>query len=305
MVDAGLTQDDWVRAGTILVVAIVASVIAYRVLRRVMEHAVGEGFAAIIFARLIAYGIFLIGLIYALGDLGVRVGPLLGALGLGGLVVALALQRFVENFVAGIILQTRRPFRVGDTVILGDYLGNVADVDSRTVVLHGLDGTVIRLPNNNVASDAIVNLTRNPSRRSSLEVGVAYDSDLHIATRVLNEAIARVPRVLKEPAPSVVLNGFGDSSIGFTLLYWHASDVPAELATRHDVMIAVHHAFVDADITIAFPQVVVWSGQPDAAGPYGHEPTEVFTSHPGLEAAKARRKRKQLRRPPKLADPLD
>ena len=256
----------------------------YRILRRFLTHAIGPGFAAIIIARLVAYVVFLVGLFYLLTDLGVRVGPLLGALGLGGLVLALALQRFVENFISGIILQTRRPFKVGDTVRLGDYLGNIVDVDSRTVVLQGLDGVLIRIPNSNVATDAIINLTRNPSRRSSLHVGVAYDTDLFVATQVLNEALGRVSRVLSDPAPSVVLDGFGDSSIGFTLLYWHASDVPAELATRHDLVLAVHHGLIDAGITIAFPQMVVWSGQHSDTGPYHHEPAEVFTIHPGLEA---------------------
>ena len=59
--------------------------------------------------------------------------------------------------------QSRRPFKVGDTVRLGDFLGNVVDVDSRTVVLQGLDGSWIRIPNSNVANEAIVNLTRDPS----------------------------------------------------------------------------------------------------------------------------------------------
>ena len=69
------------------------------------------------------YLLFLIGLFYALTSLGVQVGPLTGAIGLGGLVLALALQKLVENFFSGLILQARRPFRVGDTVLLGDHLG--------------------------------------------------------------------------------------------------------------------------------------------------------------------------------------
>jgi small-conductance mechanosensitive channel len=216
------------------------------------------------------------------------------------LVVALALQSFVENLVSGIVLQSRRPFKVGDTVRLGDFLGNVVDVDSRTVVLQGLDGSWIRIPNSNVANEAIVNLTRSPSRRSSALVGVAYESDLYEATSVLNEALSRVSRVLNDPPPSVVLNEFGNSSITFTLYYWHASDVPSELAARHDVILAVHHALASAGITIAFPQVVVWSGERSDSGPYEHEPAEVYTAHPGLDAAVARRRRTlrpQLKRP--------
>ena len=108
---------------------------------------------------------------------------------------------------------------------------------------------------------------------------------------MLNEALSRVSRVLNDPPPSVVLNEFGNSSITFTLYYWHASDVPSELAARHDVILAVHRALASAGITIAFPQVVVWSGERSDSGPYEHEPAEVYTAHPGLDAAVARRRR--------------
>ena len=267
LIDSGLTQEDWIRAAALLFGAVLLAILINRILRSVLMRVFGPGFAAIIVARLVAYVAFFSGLFYVLTELGVRVGPLLGALGLGGLVLALALQSFVENLVSGIVLQSRRPFKVGDTVRLGQYLGNVVDVDSRTVVLQALDGTWIRIPNSNVASDAIENLTRSPSRRSSVLVGVAYDSDLYAATRVLNEALTRVPRVLKDPPSSVVLNEFGESSIVFNVFYWHASDVPAELAARHDVILAVHHALASAEITIAFPQVVVWSGDVTDSGP--------------------------------------
>ena len=77
--------------------------------------------------------------------------------------------------------------------------------------------------------------------------------------------------------PWVLLRGFGASSIDFTIYYWHESDVPAELAATHDLVLAVHHALADAGITIAFPQMVVWSGHDADANPYRHEPTAVFS----------------------------
>ena len=203
--------------------------------------------------------------------------------GNGGLVLALALQGVVGNFVSSVILQTRRPYTVGDTVELDGRLGVVEDIDSRTTQLRGLDGTHIRIPNANVAGATIVNLTREPVRRSSLAVGVAYDTDLQQATDAIYDALARVPRVLTEPEPAVNLDGFGDSSIGFEVLYWHASDVPSELATRHDLLLAIHQAFAASSITIAFPQVVVWSGQPRPDRLYGGNVGEVRARYPGLD----------------------
>ncbi|MDW3212834.1 MAG: mechanosensitive ion channel [Ilumatobacteraceae bacterium] len=276
----GLTGTDWLQAGAIMLGAIAVAIAANRIARSIVSRSLGAGFGAIITARIIGYLIFLIGLVYALNTLGVRVGPLLGALGLSGLVLALALQKVVENFVGALILQTRRPFTVGDTVQLDGHTGVVTDVDARTVVLRGLDGSMIRLPNMDVLNSAIVNLTRDSARRSELQVGVAYDSDLEQATRVLGEAVARVPRIRTMPKPQVLLRQFGESSIDFTIFYWHTSDVPSELATTHDLMLAVHHALADEGITIAFPQMVVWPGHDATDNPYGSDPAEVFTGQP-------------------------
>ena len=136
-------------------VAIVVAVIANRIARSIGERTIGPGFASLLIARSIGYVVVLVGFIYALGGLGLRIGPLLGALGLGGLVLALALQGVVENFFGALILQSRRPFTIGDTVELDEYVGVVKDIDSRTVVMRGLDGTWIRVPNSKVLMDPI------------------------------------------------------------------------------------------------------------------------------------------------------
>jgi small conductance mechanosensitive channel len=280
-----LSSGDWLRAGAIVVGSLAVAAATIRIARALLERALGQGFAAIITARLIGYVVAMIGLVYALGSLGVRIGPLLGALGLGGLVLALALQKVAENFVGALILQTRRPFTVGDTVDLDGNVGVVTDVDARTTVLRGLDGSMIRIPNGEVLNAAIVNKTREAHRRSELAVGVAYDTDLERATEVLGEAVDRVRRVSSTPPPAVMLRQFGASSIDFTIYYWHRSDVPSELAATHDLMIAVHHALADAGITIAFPQMVVWPGHDATDDPYRRTPDQVFTDRRTVEPA--------------------
>ncbi len=284
LLDDPLTGGDWIRAGAVLVGSVLLAVVVSRVMRRVISRGLGAGFAAIITGRLSAYAVFLVGLSYALTSLGVRVGPLLGALGLGGLVLALALQGVVGNFVSSLLLQTRRPYTVGDTVELDGFIGTVEDIDSLTTQVKTRDGKHIRLPNANIANATIVNLTRDPIRRSELAVGVAYDTDLQRATGVIYDALERVPRVLLDPEPEVFLNGFGESSIDFVVLYWHASDVPSERAARHDLMLAIHQAFAAESITIAFPQTVVWSGQSKPGQLYDGKVAEVNMERPGVDS---------------------
>ena len=295
IIDDSLTGADWVTAGLIVVGSLVLAIALSRVLRRVIGHGIGPGFAAILTARLVAYVVFLIGVSYALTTLGVRVGPLLGALGLGGLVVALALQGPVESFVASVIIQARRPYTVGDTVEIDGELGIVADIDSRTTVLESFDGRHVRIPNRTVISTTIANFTRTPHRRSSLSVGVAYGTDLQAAIAALDDAVSRVGHIAPEPPPRVLVEGFGASTIDLTILYWHDSDVPTELTVRNDLAIAVHQALHAADITIAFPQVVVWSGETDPDGPYTAPPGPIETPVPG----RGERSGPQRRRLPK------
>ena len=292
LLEDALTHTEWIQAGIVLVCTLVLAVAVSKLLRRAVARGIGHGFAAILTSRFLGYAVFIVGLSYALTVLGVRVGPLLGALGLGGLVLALALQGVVGNFVSSLILQTRRPYTVGDTVELDGHLGVVEDIDSRTTQIRGLDGTHIRIPNANVAGATIVNLTRELVRRSSLAVGVAYDTDLQQATEAIYAALERVPRVMAEPEPAVNLEGFGDSSIGFNVLYWHASDVPTELATRHDLVLAIHREFAASSITIAFPQVTVWSGQQRPDRLYGGEVGEVRAAYPGLDQPEAPQERR-------------
>lgn len=299
LLDDPLTHVDWIKAGIVLLATLVLAVAVSKIMRRTVTRGIGHGFAAILTSRFLGYAVFVLGLSYALTVLGVRVGPLLGALGLGGLVLALALQGVVGNFVSSVILQTRRPYTVGDTVEIDGHIGVVEDIDSRTTQIRGLDGTHIRIPNANVAGTTIVNLTREPVRRSALAVGVAYDTDLQQATEAIYDALARAPRVMSEPAPAVNLDNFGDSSIGFNVLYWHASDTTTERAVRHDLMLAIHQAFAAESITIAFPQVVVWSGHQRPDRLYGGRVGEVRTPFPGLDqqVAEPERRMQQWRLP--------
>lgn len=300
--DQSLTRRDWLVAFGILVASLIISFAISKLLRRIIEHGIGHGFASIAVARFASYLSFLLGLFYAMTTLGVRVGPLLGALGLGGIVFALALQGVVENFVSSVILQARRPYTIGDSVELDGHVGVVTDIDSRTTLLRSLDGTQVRIPNSNVTSSTIVNLTREPIRRSTLQVGVAYNTDLLQARTTLIDAIGRVPRVLSKPAPMVHVTGFDASSIGFEIHYWHESDIPSGLAARTDLAIAVHTALDAHGVDIAFPQLVVWNAKSSQGPVYESEQhlDVVELKHKGIHSS-AKNGRKpiaaKLRRP--------
>lgn len=276
LADPSVSGSDWLTALGILIATIILAFAVSKLLRRIIGRGIGHGFASIIVARFASYITFLLGLFYAMATLGVQVGPLLGALGIGGIVFALALQGVAENFVSSVILQARRPFTIGDSVEIDGHVGVVLDIDARTTLIRAVDGTLVRMPNSNVAATTTINLTREPVRRSTMKVGVAYDTDLQQARTILLDALDRVPRVLSEPAPAVHITGFDDSSIGFEILYWHASDVPSAFAARTDLAIAVHEALDAEGVEIAFPQMVLWSGENDASPVYDKDELDVI-----------------------------
>jgi small conductance mechanosensitive channel len=156
----------------------------------------------------------------ALSTMGVDINALIAALGLTSLAVGLALKDTIENTITGVLLLIQRPFKVGDIIKVSDVTGTVADVAIRTTNVMTSDGLHVLIPNRHVYNEVITNWTYYPTRRATVTVGVAYDTDLARAYRVLSEAVAAVPGVLRDPALLVSFEGFDEISIRMTFRFW-------------------------------------------------------------------------------------
>lgn len=230
-------------------------------LRKTFARATGSSSFGTQVGRFAGAAVFVIGAVYALSVAGIKVGPLLGALGVGGIAVAFAAQDILQNMVAGLLIQLRRPFRVGDQISAVDYEGTVHDIDFRVVKLHTYDGLDVALPNAEVLRGAITNHTRTPYRRTTLPVGVAYDTDLDMARNVISDTLRSVEGVAPSPPPQALVREFADSSIVIDALYWHRSDMASVIQARNDAAVAIKKALDAQNIEIAFPQRVVWLKQ--------------------------------------------
>ncbi|CAN5844962.1 mechanosensitive ion channel family protein [soil metagenome] len=250
----GLTAGNWVSAGAIFFGSIVISRLVYRLVSRLVQRGDGSNQAARLMGRVFASLVVAVGFVYSLQVLGVRLAPLLGALGIGGLALAFAAQSILENVFASVLLQSRRPFRLGDQIETNDVEGTVEDVNFRTVVLRSYAGEKVLIPCAQVLNAAITNYTAKGTRRTTLEVGVAYGTDLEAAQRVLLAASASVDGVRPEPAPEAWVEQFGESSIDFALRWWHLPDIATTWRVRSGVAMAVKAAFDEAGIEIPFPQ---------------------------------------------------
>jgi small-conductance mechanosensitive channel len=203
--------------------------------------------------------VLIVGLLVLLSSLGIQIAPILTALGVGGLAVALALQETLQNLFAGMHLLADRPIRVGDYVKLGDGIeGHVIDVGWRSTRLRMLANSVIIVPNHRVAQSIITNYDMPESRVAVLiPVSVSYASDPDHVERVLVEeatkAAASVPGLLAVPSPAArLIPGFGDDSLDFTLVV-HAATFVDQYGVQHEVRKRVLARFRAEGIEIPYP----------------------------------------------------
>lgn len=253
----GVTGLEWATAAIVMVGSIVVSRVVKWLMIRALGRRLDRALATLI-ARMTAYAILIVGFIYAIEPLGVRIGPILGALGIAGIAVAFALKDILENFVAGILLQLQRPFTYGDQVEIDEIEGSVIGVDSRFVTVRTPEGETVFIPSATVIKADINNYTQLGRRRTTVPVGVAYGTDLRRATEVLGEAVRVADGVLDSPEPEVLLEGFGESSIDFVVRFWHAPTIAEFWNVRSAVAHEIDLALKAADITIPFPQRSVW-----------------------------------------------
>ncbi len=207
--------------------------------------------------------IWTLGGLVLLGSLGVSITPILTALGVGGIAVALALQETLSNFFAGLHLLISQPFRVGDFVKLETgQEGRVADIGWRSTKLQMPPNNIVIVPNSKIAQSIVVNYSMpDPRMAVSIQVGVAYESDPDLVERVLLEeavtAAAQVPGLLPDPGPSVrFIPGFGDSSLDFTLTC-HVRQFEDQALVQHEIRKRILTRFRKEGIMIPFPHRVV------------------------------------------------
>jgi small conductance mechanosensitive channel len=193
-----------------------------------------------------------VGLLVALTTLEVNVGPLLAVIGAAGFVVAFALQDSLGNFASGILILLFRPFDVGDLVNIGGILGKVKSVNLLSVQILTPDNQMVIVPNNNVWSGSITNVTGSDTRRVDLIFGISYDDDIDKAQRIMEDIVNQHERVLKEPEPTVQLHELADSSVNFICRPWVRTE--DYWTVYWDVTRAVKQRFDKEGISIPYPQ---------------------------------------------------
>lgn len=215
----------------------------------------GRQYVVLQFAK---YIIYTLATLYALETFGITPNALLasGAALLVG--IGLGLQPLFHDLISGFILLIEGTINVGDIITIDGTLAKVNRIDIRTCQIESRDGVTRLIPNSKLANDVVINWTYNEEpTRFQVTVGVAYHSDIEKVEALLLKATETHLKVLKQPAPSVFLQDFADSSLNFILHFYSEEYLNIE-AVKSQLRYTILHLFRENGVEIPFPQQDLW-----------------------------------------------
>lgn len=249
----------WLRAVVILLAGLaLAKLAGLAVVRTVRRYTAAQ--EVMLAQRVAFYGVLGLAVVTALQQMGFNLGVLLGAAGILTVAVGFASQTSASNVISGLFLIGERAFVVGDTIKVGNTLGEVLSIDLLSVKLRTPDNLFVRVPNETLIKAEITNLTRFPIRRLDLLIGVNYREDMGKVERVLLAVAERNPLCLAEPRPLFIFSGFGDSAMNLQFSVWAVRENFLEL--RNSIQREIKQAFDANGIDIPYPQRVLHLTEP-------------------------------------------
>lgn len=193
-------------------------------------------------------GIMFLGLLFALGQMGVEITALLTGLGIAGFIVGFALQDSLANFVAGLMILGYRPFDVGDTIEAGGVFGSVSKMSMVSTTILTFDNQTLIVPNNKLWGDVIKNITLQHERRIDLEFHVGLNEDVGKVRHLIHEVLQGVEELLDNPTPSIEFNELTPYSMVIVVRPWVSREVYWPVRWR--LLREIKQALDDAGIEI-------------------------------------------------------
>ncbi|MEM9556259.1 MAG: mechanosensitive ion channel domain-containing protein [Acidobacteriota bacterium] len=255
-------------------------------IRRVMEKTSDNRAVTNLVSTIASIGVLLVGLFIGLEimQLDKAVTSLLAGAGVLGLALGFAFQDIAANFMSGVMISARNPFRVGDLIESNGYFGTVDTVNLRNTVLVTSTGQRVLLPNKEIFENPLVNYTSSGQRRIDLEVGVSYADDLERVEELARRAVEGVLHRTAGREAEVFYQEFGGSSINFLVRFWISETRQGAFhASRSDAIKRIKSLFDAEGITIPFPIRTL------DFGIIGGEGLDVALGRAGVSTADGRR----------------
>jgi len=200
--------------------------------------------------------VVLLGFFIALGvmDLSTVLTSVLGAAGVVGLAVGLALQGTLNNTFSGVVLSFMPKIQIGDWIETNDFSGFVTDINLRYVTLKTADQNLVVIPNSKIVENPFKNYSTDRRSIAILGCGVGYESDLDFVEKITIEAISNTFEQNVNENIDFFYTEFGDSSINYQLRFWiKEANAKDEFIAKHKAIKAIKKAYNENDINIPFP----------------------------------------------------
>ncbi|WP_330462044.1 mechanosensitive ion channel family protein [Streptomyces sp. NBC_00820] len=252
--DVHLALEVWL----ILVVTLSAARVIGGLVHTVTQSRSGVAGSATIFVNITRVLVLAIGFLVMLQTLGISIAPLLTALGVGGLAVALALQDTLANLFAGVHILASKTVQPGDYIRLSSgEEGYVVDINWRQTTVRQLSNNLVVIPNGQLAKTNMTNFTRPEQQLTVLvQVGVGYDSDLdrveRVTAEVVTEVMTEITGAVPEHEPAIRFHTFGDSRIGFTVILG-VGEFSDQFRIKHEFVKRLHRRYREEGISIPAP----------------------------------------------------
>jgi small-conductance mechanosensitive channel len=181
---------------------------------------------------------------------------LLASFGLGSLAIGFAFKDILQNWLAGLLILLRTPFRRGDQIKVEDAEGTVMRIEARATIIRTFDGRDIVVPNTTIYTSNVKIHTSQTERRVEINLTVGYVYDIREMTTIIENALDQIDEVLKSPAPQVLCWDLGATSLGMKVRWWISSQRSVQVVSRSRVVQAIKEAFEANDIDPTDPQLI-------------------------------------------------
>ena len=206
-------------------------------------------------AQVVSNIVLVVGIFIVLENTGIHLAALAVFAGAVGVGLGFGLQNIASNFISGLVILAERPITIGDRVEVAGIAGQVEHIRARSTVIRTNDNIMMIVPNTKFIDSPVTNWTYGDRRvRFRIPVSVAYGSDIAKVRDTLLSVAGENPHTLKEPAPSVFLEIFGENAIDFKLVIWSSEMSARPSRYRSDINFAIAEKFREAGIEMPFPQ---------------------------------------------------
>ena len=250
--------------GLLIVISIVA-----RIVKRILKYRILLGLGISdsnreAISTLISFTLAALGYVVVIQAMGINLASIAVVVGGLGVGIGFGFQDLTRNLISGLTILGERKLKVGDLIEFDNKLGYIREISIRSTVIKTIHGSELIIPNTQLTNSVVVNWNyENCQGQISVEVGVAYGSDLLVVTDILLNSAMMTKEVLDDPPPQVIFSGLGDSALNFVVWVW-VDRMDRAFIIKSSLLYAIEYNLRQNNITIPFPQRDIWIHHPNS-----------------------------------------